>query len=143
MRILIFHGYLLRGTGSNVYNASLAQALARLGHEVHLLCQDREAASLEWVDRFGRWSNGRLELEPAGGASGPGTVTAYVPGHRWAAARLRGRPYEGFRVKTFARAHRRRARRPTWTRTWPPSATSSTRWAGWTPRLPTTSSWAR
>ena len=43
MRVLIFHGYLLRGTGSNVYNANLAQALARLGHEVHLLCQDREA----------------------------------------------------------------------------------------------------
>ena len=33
---------MLRGTGSNIYNANLAQALARLGHEVHLLCQDRE-----------------------------------------------------------------------------------------------------
>lgn len=43
MRILVFHGYMLRGTGSNIYNASLAQALAGLGHEVHLLCQDREA----------------------------------------------------------------------------------------------------
>ncbi|HEX2392056.1 MAG TPA: glycosyltransferase family 4 protein, partial [Solirubrobacterales bacterium] len=42
MRVLIFHGYMLRGTGSNIYNASLAPALARLGHEVHLLCQDRE-----------------------------------------------------------------------------------------------------
>jgi glycosyltransferase involved in cell wall biosynthesis len=41
MRILIFHGYLLRGTGSNIYNASLVRALARLGHEVELLCQDR------------------------------------------------------------------------------------------------------
>ncbi len=41
MRILIFHGYLLRGTGSNIYNANLAKALARLGHEVDLLCQDR------------------------------------------------------------------------------------------------------
>ena len=41
MRLLIAHGYLLRGTGSNVYNASLARALARLGHEVHLLCQER------------------------------------------------------------------------------------------------------
>ena len=29
MRILIFHGYLLRGTGSNIYNASLVRALAR------------------------------------------------------------------------------------------------------------------
>jgi glycosyltransferase involved in cell wall biosynthesis len=41
VRILILHGYLLRGTGSNIYNASLARALARLGHEVHLLCQER------------------------------------------------------------------------------------------------------
>jgi glycosyltransferase involved in cell wall biosynthesis len=43
VRILIFHGYLLRGTGSNIYNANLARALARLGHEVHLFCQDRMA----------------------------------------------------------------------------------------------------
>jgi glycosyltransferase involved in cell wall biosynthesis len=41
MKVLIVHGYLLRGTGSNIYNASLARALARLGHEVHLLCQER------------------------------------------------------------------------------------------------------
>jgi glycosyltransferase involved in cell wall biosynthesis len=42
MRILIFHGYLLRGTGSNIYNANLVRALAELGHEVHLFCQDRD-----------------------------------------------------------------------------------------------------
>jgi glycosyltransferase involved in cell wall biosynthesis len=42
MRILIFHGYLLRGTGSNIYNANLVRTLAALGHEVHLLCQDRQ-----------------------------------------------------------------------------------------------------
>jgi glycosyltransferase involved in cell wall biosynthesis len=40
VRLLIFHGYLLRGTGSNVYNARLAAALAGQGHEVHLLCQE-------------------------------------------------------------------------------------------------------
>jgi glycosyltransferase involved in cell wall biosynthesis len=42
VKILLFHGYMLRGTGSNIYTANLARALARLGHEVHLLCQDRE-----------------------------------------------------------------------------------------------------
>ncbi|HVY97045.1 MAG TPA: glycosyltransferase, partial [Solirubrobacterales bacterium] len=42
MRVLVFHGYMLRGTGSNIYNLNLARALARQGHEVHLLCQDRE-----------------------------------------------------------------------------------------------------
>ena len=46
MRVLVFHGYLLRGTGSNIYNASLARALAALGHEVHLLCQERQSVEL-------------------------------------------------------------------------------------------------
>jgi glycosyltransferase involved in cell wall biosynthesis len=40
VRILIVHGYLLRGTGSNIYTAELVRALARLGHEVDLICQD-------------------------------------------------------------------------------------------------------
>ena len=46
MKVLVFHGWLLRGTGSNVYNASLATALARQGHEVHMVCQDREVPDL-------------------------------------------------------------------------------------------------
>src|SRR6476661_10683296 len=47
VRVLIFHGYLLRGTGSNIYNVSLVRALAALGHEVCLLCQERHAAELD------------------------------------------------------------------------------------------------
>ena len=50
VRILIFHGYLLRGTGSNIYNASLASALVDLGHEVHLVCQERQTEGLDFVD---------------------------------------------------------------------------------------------
>lgn len=49
MRILIFHGYLLRGTGSNIYNANLVRTLAALGHEVDLLCQDRNYQPPEGV----------------------------------------------------------------------------------------------
>ena len=62
MRVLVFHGYLLRGTGSNVYNAELAGALLRLGHELHLLCQDRHADELPWVDAVGDWDAGRLSV---------------------------------------------------------------------------------
>ncbi len=47
MRVLIFHGYLLRGTGSNIYNVSLARALAALGHEVDLVCQERDPGELD------------------------------------------------------------------------------------------------
>ncbi len=40
MRILIWHGYLLGGTGSNVYTRALARAWSRQGHDVTVLCQD-------------------------------------------------------------------------------------------------------
>jgi glycosyltransferase involved in cell wall biosynthesis len=63
MRVLIFHGYLLRGTGSNVYNAELAQALVRAGHEVDLICQDRDPLALPWVDAAGDWDSGALALQ--------------------------------------------------------------------------------
>lgn len=62
MRVLIFHGYLLLGTGSNVYNANLAAALVRLGHEVHLLCQERAPEALPFVDAVGDWDDGELTV---------------------------------------------------------------------------------
>jgi glycosyltransferase involved in cell wall biosynthesis len=75
MKVLIFHGYLLRGTGSNIYNVNLARALARLGHEVHLLCQDRQV-EIEGV----RIHNPDIH----------GLLPVYVKD-----------PYEGFEVKAF------------------------------------------
>ncbi|HEX5608474.1 MAG TPA: glycosyltransferase family 4 protein [Solirubrobacterales bacterium] len=75
MRVLLFHGYMLRGTGSNIYNANLAPALARLGHEVHLLCQDREV-QLPGV---------QIHNPDIGGL-----LPVYVKD-----------PYEGFEVKAF------------------------------------------
>jgi glycosyltransferase involved in cell wall biosynthesis len=62
VRVLIFHGYLLHGTGSNVYNAELGQAFVRAGHKLHLLCQDRAPLELPWVDAAGDWDAGALEL---------------------------------------------------------------------------------
>jgi glycosyltransferase involved in cell wall biosynthesis len=75
MRVLIFHGYMLRGTGSNIYNANLARALARLGHEVDLLCQDRQV-ELPGVEIHNPDIGGLLPV--------------YVKD-----------PYEGFEVKAF------------------------------------------
>jgi glycosyltransferase involved in cell wall biosynthesis len=40
MRIVIWHGYLLGGTGSNVYTRQLAREWSRAGHEVTVLCQE-------------------------------------------------------------------------------------------------------
>jgi glycosyltransferase involved in cell wall biosynthesis len=75
MKVLVFHGYMLRGTGSNIYNVNLARALARLGHEVHLVCQDREVG----IDGV------QIHNPDIGGL-----LPVYVKD-----------PYEGFEVKTF------------------------------------------
>jgi hypothetical protein len=62
LRVLIFHGYLLLGTGSNMYNAELGAGLVRLGHEVHMLAQERSPFALEWVEAAGDWDTGALEV---------------------------------------------------------------------------------
>ena len=98
MRILIFHGYLLRGTGSNIYNANLAQAFVALGHEVHLLCQDRQAAELPFVDAVGRWDAGRLEIETV---REPVRATVYLPDIGRVLPLYVADRYEGFDARPF------------------------------------------
>src|SRR5438105_15606937 len=41
MRVLLWHGYLLGGTGSNVYTRALARAWSLAGHDVTVVCQER------------------------------------------------------------------------------------------------------
>jgi glycosyltransferase involved in cell wall biosynthesis len=40
MRIVLWHGYLLGGTGSNVYTRALAREWSRAGHSVVVICQE-------------------------------------------------------------------------------------------------------
>src|SRR5436190_12362882 len=98
MRILIFHGYLLRGTGSNVYNASLCRALRELGHEVHLLCQERQAHELDFVDAVGRFTGERLQVEVV---REPVRCTAYLPDIGSLLPVYVADRYEGFQALPF------------------------------------------
>jgi glycosyltransferase involved in cell wall biosynthesis len=41
VRVLLWHGYLLGGTGSNVYTRALAREWSLAGHDVTVVCQDR------------------------------------------------------------------------------------------------------
>src|SRR3954465_2680737 len=43
MRVLLWHGYLLGGTGSNVYSRALAREWSNAGHDVVVVCQERAA----------------------------------------------------------------------------------------------------
>ena len=40
VKILLWHGYLLSGTGSNIYTRALAREWSRAGHEVIVFAQD-------------------------------------------------------------------------------------------------------
>jgi glycosyltransferase involved in cell wall biosynthesis len=97
----VFHGYLLSGTGSNVYNASLARALRAMGHEVHLLCQERNAGDLDFVDGVGDWDSGELRVESTGAESAGGSVTVYTPDIGGLLPVYVRDRYSGFEVREF------------------------------------------
>src|SRR3954454_9355216 len=98
MRILVFHGYLLRGTGSNVYNARLAAALARRGVTVDLLCQERRPRELDFVDAVGTWVDGEPHVEVV---REPVRVTAWRPDIGTLLPTYVADRYEGFEAKSF------------------------------------------
>lgn len=103
MRILIFHGYLLRGTGSNVYNAELARALATAGHDVHLLCQDSAPEELVFVDAVGSWDGGELSVRQLDRVrpSGWGSCSVYRPPIGSVLPVYVADRYEGFDARPF------------------------------------------
>ena len=104
MRLLIFHGYLLGGTGSNVYNARLVEALVRLGHEVHLLSQERHPEEHPFLAAAGDWDTGELRVRElgAGERAGPGRATLYRPDIGGLLPVYVADRYEGIEAKTFA-----------------------------------------
>ena len=53
MQILIWHGWLLEGSGSNVATARICESLRASGHDVLLLCQERHPERYRWIDGYG------------------------------------------------------------------------------------------
>ena len=51
MKILLWHGYLMSGSGSNVYTANVSTAWRQQGHDVLVMCQEAGASRFDFVDR--------------------------------------------------------------------------------------------
>ena len=101
MRVLVFHGYLLRGTGSNVYNARLCAALARAGHSVDLLCQEPRPEELDFVDAVGTWEGGGAGGVRVATLREPIRVTAWRPDIGRLLPVYVADRYEGFEARTL------------------------------------------
>ncbi|HEY1835074.1 MAG TPA: glycosyltransferase family 4 protein [Solirubrobacteraceae bacterium] len=102
MRLLIFHGYLLDGTGSNVYNARLAAALVRLGHEVHLFSQDRHPERQPFANAAGDWDAGELRIRELRATAGAGSCTVYRPAIGALLPVYVADRYEGIEARVFS-----------------------------------------
>jgi glycosyltransferase involved in cell wall biosynthesis len=80
MRLALWHGWRLEGSGSNVYTARIAEVLRAGGHDVLLLCQDPTVSSMPFVDGVGTVSgDGVSPIEPTGAAPAAGRLTVLRP----------------------------------------------------------------
>lgn len=103
VRILLWHGYLLRGSGSNIYTANLAKAWRATGHDVLLMCQERDVDGLDFVDAQGDLSPGAtsLTLSYSGVPPAEGSCCVVRPDIGGLLPVYVYDDYAGFTVKTF------------------------------------------
>ncbi len=81
MRIGLFHGYELTGSGSNEYTRYLAASLVDAGHEVHVICREENPEALPFVSGAFRWTPGgdAETLFRKGAGSGAGCFLHQLP----------------------------------------------------------------
>jgi glycosyltransferase involved in cell wall biosynthesis len=63
MKILLWHGWLLEGAGSNVYTARVAEEFRRRGHDVALICQETHPERYGFLDAWGVVGRNGVRIE--------------------------------------------------------------------------------
>jgi glycosyltransferase involved in cell wall biosynthesis len=103
MRILLWHGYLLSGSGSNLFTANVANVWRRAGHDVLLMCQERHPERFAFIDAHGDFdrANTRFQLKQAATLSDPGRCTVVRPHIGAVLPVYVFDEYEGFTAKLF------------------------------------------
>ncbi|MDQ4095442.1 MAG: glycosyltransferase family 4 protein [Actinomycetota bacterium] len=103
VRILLWHGYLLTGSGSNLYTANLARVWRRQGHDVLLMCQESAVDEVDFIDEFGDFSedNSTYGLTPTGAPRGEGRCRLARPNIGSVLPVYVFDEYEGFTAKTY------------------------------------------
>ncbi|MEX2406438.1 MAG: glycosyltransferase [Actinomycetota bacterium] len=102
MRIALWHGWLLEGSGSNVATARVAEVLRASGHDVLLVCQEGRPEHYPWIDASGVVdADGPSDLAPNTAEPAPGRCVLLRPkiGRRLPVFVVD--EYEGFDVKPF------------------------------------------
>jgi glycosyltransferase involved in cell wall biosynthesis len=102
MRVLLWHGWLLEGAGSNIYTARVAEELAKVGHDVLLLCQERHPERYPWIDAWGTiGAQAPPEISSRGASRTKGRCVLLRPEIGTLLPVFVLDEYEGFEVKRF------------------------------------------
>jgi glycosyltransferase involved in cell wall biosynthesis len=103
VRVLLWHGYLLSGSGSNIYTANLCSEWRKAGHDVLLLCQEAHGESYGWIDEQGGFAadNRSFETRSTGVSRGRGRCRLARPHIGEVLPVYVYDEYEGFIAKRF------------------------------------------
>ena len=103
MNILITHGYLLTGTGSNLYVNNIVRELCKKGHNIFLVCQEYEPMSFDYVTEFYKFNsdNKTHSLEGKKETKYKGSCIVYRPNLNGFLPVYVYDHYDGFEVKEF------------------------------------------
>ena len=103
MRILLWHGYLMRGSGSNIYTANVARVWRREGHDVLMMCQELHPEVLDFVDAAGDFNadNSAFDVTPLETPASPGRCRLVRPAIGEVLPVYVYDEYEGFTAKRF------------------------------------------
>ena len=103
MELIIWHGYLLSETGSNIYVQNITRELCRLGHNVHLFTQENDLSDYDFISRKYIFDddNELLILESERESRFDGSCFAYQPSISGLLPVFVYDDYEGFKVKLF------------------------------------------
>lgn len=103
MSILITHGYLLTGTGSNLYVNNLVRELVRKGHDVILVCQDFNPILIDFVNEVYNFDTDNANYTLSAKQESPyeGKCKCFIPNLNGFLPVYVYDHYEGFEVKEF------------------------------------------
>jgi glycosyltransferase involved in cell wall biosynthesis len=95
------HGYMLSGTGSNVYVQNLCRGLVREGHDVHLLCQEPQPLAYDFVNECSTVDEGEVDRQGEQETAYAGRCAVYRPEIGGLLPVYVYDDYPDWRVKTF------------------------------------------
>ena len=108
MRIALVHGYLLRGTGSNLYVQNLCRELCHLGHDVILFCQEPDTREFDFVASAAEFDHSNLGYQVLyeRATSFKGKCAFFRPNLRGFLPVYVYDRYEGYQVKELTQLNR-------------------------------------